>query len=103
MYIYTYVIMHIFEFITSVSNNVQDTLVALIYGIHLGDSEWSNQTNCIVHVSVLAVFVFERYGLLTNGISYPKFLFACFDKTSEDVLGCDSSYGDWWGFGGLLI
>ena len=24
-------------------------------------------------VSILAVFVLERYGLLANGISYPKF------------------------------
>ena len=64
------------------SNNLQDTLVALTNGVMGGGAYGSNQTNFIFHVSILPVLFFERYIILTNGISYPKFLFAEFDATS---------------------
>ena len=63
-----------------------------------GGAYGSNQTNFIFHVSILVVFVFDRYGLLTNGISYPKFWFVGFDEKGEDALVYDIICDNWWAF-----
>ena len=57
----------------SVLNNAQDTFVSLTDGMKGGDVFWSYLPTYIFLVSILVVFVFKKYGLLTNGISYPNF------------------------------
>ena len=64
-----------------------------------GDVCRSNHPNYLFLVSILVVCVFEKYGLLANVISYNKFLFVRFYKTSEDALRYEIVCDDWGAFG----